>query len=140
MTERAGPPDDLEPLRRIELFVGLDDEALRRILGHAAPFEAPAAHVLVQPHREATGCFLIEEGTVEVDLGDRTIERGPGACVGEMALLTPDALRTARVQAKTDVQGLAVRREDFLAMLEEEPRIAITLLGILAQRLAEAST
>jgi CRP-like cAMP-binding protein len=97
-------------------------------------------HVLVQPTREATGCFLIEEGTVEVDLGDRTIERGPGAVVGEMALLTPDALRTARVQAKTDVRGLAVRREDFLAMLLEEPRIAITLLGILAQRLAESSS
>lgn len=131
---------DLRSLRRIELFVGLDDDALRRILPHASRFEAPAMHVLVQPTREATGCFLIEEGTVEVDLGDRTIERGPGAVVGEMALLTPDALRTARVQAKTDVRGLAVRREDFLTMLLEEPRIAITLLGILAQRLAETSS
>lgn len=140
MTEAADPSTDLESLRRVELFVGLDDDALRRILPHATRFEVPASHVLVQPHREATGCFLIEEGTVEVELGDRAIERGPGAVVGEMALLTPDALRTARVQARTDVTGLAVRREDFLAMLEEEPRIAITLLGILAQRLAESSS
>jgi CRP/FNR family transcriptional regulator, cyclic AMP receptor protein len=134
----AGATKELESLRRIELFVGLDDDALQRVLPQATRFEVPAAHVLVQPHREATGCFLIEGGIVEVELGDRTIERGPGACVGEMALFTPGALRTARVQAKTDVTGLAIRREDFLAMLEDEPRIAITLLGILAQRLAEA--
>ena len=133
----TGTTHDLTRLRRIELFEGLDDDDLGRILTHASEFEVPASHVLVQPHREANGCFLIEEGTVEVDLGDRTIERGPGAVVGEMALLTPDALRTARVQATTDVRGLAVRRDAFLAMLHEEPRIAVTLLGILARRLAE---
>ena len=44
--------------------------------------------------------FVILEGTVIVEArGDVEIELGPGEFVGELALLVPDAIRSARVRA-----------------------------------------
>jgi CRP-like cAMP-binding protein len=60
---------------------------------------------------------------------------GPGEFVGELALLT-DMPRLARVRAATPVRALAINRSAFAALLEEEPRIAVVMLPVLARRLA----
>jgi CRP-like cAMP-binding protein len=42
------------------------------------------------------------------------------------------------VQATTQVRCLALGRSDFARLLEEEPRIAVAMLPVLARRLADA--
>jgi CRP-like cAMP-binding protein len=81
--------------------------------------------------------FAIEDGRATVELrGGGTRHLGAGDCFGELALLTPEGRRTARVRAATDLKCLALSREDFRELLEREPRIALALLEVLALRLA----
>jgi CRP/FNR family transcriptional regulator, cyclic AMP receptor protein len=128
-----------EQLRTAPLFAELSDESLERIKETVSEFDAPAGVVLVQPGAEAQGLYIICEGTVAVETrGAGTIELGPGESVGELALLTPTQ-RSARVSAKTPVQGLAIDRGDFARVLEREPQIALSLLGVLARRLIDTS-
>lgn len=118
------------------IFAGLAERALRRILDVASEFEIPAGRVLIEAGREASGMFVIEDGTVVVEAGGKKVERGPGDFVGELALLAPEGVRTARVRAAASVRGLAIARRDFLALLEAEPKIAVAMLQVLAERLA----
>ena len=81
--------------------------------------------------------FVVLDGAVTVGArGNRARELGPGDIVGELALLTPDALRTARVRAKTPVRCLAISRGDFRRILADEPNVAIQVLETVATRLA----
>lgn len=127
----------LEALRAVPLFSDLPDRSLKRILNIATEFDVQAGHVLVQPGLEGSGFFVIEEGTVVVEVGGKAWEHGPGEFFGELALLTPEAVRTARVRAKTAMRGLAIGRYDFRTMLEREPKIALHMLEAVAERLAE---
>ena len=126
----------LENLRQIPLFAELSEAALHRILDHATEFEARHGHVLVQPDQPGSGLFVIEDGTATVELRDRKIELGPGEFFGELALLTDRATHTGRVCATTPLRCLAIARDDFEALLESEPKMAVTMLKQVANRLA----
>jgi CRP-like cAMP-binding protein len=45
-------------------------------------------------------------------------------------------VRAARVRAETDLRCVAIGREDFAALLDEEPSIAVAMLPVLARRLS----
>lgn len=124
-------------LRAIPLFAELDDGALAQVADLATEFEAEAGHVLVQPGTSGAGMFVLEEGTVEVELPGRRVRLGPGEFFGELAILHDGMARTARVRAKTHVRCLAISRADFARLLDEQPRIAVSMLPILARRLAD---
>ena len=126
-----------ETLRQLPFFSGMTQRALQRIAKAGTTFEVPAGHVLVQPHLPGSGLFVIEEGTVVVEKSGKKIELGPGEWVGELALLT-DRARSARVRAKTPVVCLAIGRHEFRALLEEDQKLAMALLEVLANRLAES--
>ncbi|MGH2705249.1 MAG: cyclic nucleotide-binding domain-containing protein [Actinomycetota bacterium] len=135
MVESKTLPDKL---RGIPLFAHLDPSALETVAGTVTEFNVPPGQLLVQPNTEATGLFLIEEGTALVELrGGKTFELGPGEFVGELALLNEGAVRNARVRAKTEMVCLAIRRNEFLGMLHMQPTIAVAMLRTLARRLTE---
>ena len=124
-------------LRAIPLFSELDDVALGHVAELATEFEAEAGHVLVQPGTSGAGMFVLEDGTVEVELRNHRVELGAGEFFGELAILDDGTPRTARVRAKTDVRCLAISRSDFARLLDEQPRIAVAMLRVLARRLAD---
>jgi CRP-like cAMP-binding protein len=130
-------PDRAGRLRAIPLFAGLDESALARIAELATEVEARAGQVLTRANDPGAGMFVVEEGTVAVELRSRTIEFGPGQFFGELSLLVPDARRIARVRATADARLLAVSRADFATLLESEPRFALAMLPVLAQRLVD---
>ncbi len=139
MNRAVSDTDDLARLRGLPLFAGLDDDALRRIHGLAAEIEVPAGQTFVQAGDAASGMFVIEEGSVIVEArGHVEIELGPGEFVGELALLVPDSVRSARVRAVTDVRCLAIGAGDFMQLLDDEPRIALAMLPVVAERLWRA--
>lgn len=130
---------DSERLRKLPLFAGLGDEALARVAAIATELESPAGTVLAQADDAGSGMYVVEEGTVVVEArGGFSTELGPGEFVGELTLLVPDAQRVARVRAGTDVRCLAIGRQEFAALLEQEPRIALAMLPVLARRLVAA--
>ena len=79
--------------------------------------------------------FFVVEGTVEVEARESSRELGPGDFFGELALLTEDGTRTARVRAKTDVRCIAFDRAAFENLIREHPDIAATLLETALTRL-----
>jgi CRP-like cAMP-binding protein len=127
----------VEQLRSIDLFSQLDPEALGLVASLAVDVDIPAGSILTHPKQPGAGMFAIEDGRATVELrGGGTRHLGAGDCFGELALLTPEGRRTARVRAATDLKCLALSREDFRELLEREPRIALALLEVLALRLA----
>jgi CRP-like cAMP-binding protein len=130
-------PGRIDRLRAIPLFAALDGDALERIAELATEVEARSGQVLTRANDPGAGMFVVEEGTVAVELRSRTVEFGPGQFFGELSLLVPDARRIARVRAATDARLLAVSRADFAALLESEPRLALAMLPVLAQRLVD---
>ena len=129
--------DRIEALRRVPLFAGLGDDELRSVAAAVNEVEVPADQLLVQPGAPGTGMFFIAEGTAVVETKRDDIELGPGQFFGELALMSEDATRTARVRAKTELRCLALDRASFRKLVSEHPEVAASLLEVALGRLAE---
>lgn len=130
--------NDVDRLRQIPLFAGFSDDALGRVAELGVEIDVPAGTVLALADDPGSGMFVVEEGRVAVEgRGGFQSELGPGEFFGELTLLVPEAHRVARVRAATDVRCIAIRRDDFAALLEEEPALAVAMLPTLARRLVD---
>ncbi|MGH2784934.1 MAG: cyclic nucleotide-binding domain-containing protein [Actinomycetota bacterium] len=127
----------IERLRSVPIFAELDDEGLSSILACATEFDAPAGHVLAEAGMAGAGLFVIEEGTVVVEVPEHHRELGPGEFFGELSLLLPDTPRVARVRTKTTARCLALSRHDFERLLESQPKMALAMLRVLARRILD---
>ena len=127
----------VDALRRVSLFVGLDDEALEAIAAAANEVEVPAGRPLIQPGMAGTGMFFVVEGTAVVETKRGEVELGPGQFFGELALMKPDSIRTARVRARTPLRCLALDRQSFRKLVATNPDVAAALLEVALGRLAE---
>ena len=126
-----------EALRRVPLFAELGEDDLQCVADAVNEVEAPAGQLLVQPGTAGSGMFFIAEGTAVVETKRDEIELGPGQFFGELALISEDTTRTARVQAKTDLRCLALDRASFRTLVAEHPDVAASLLEVALGRLAE---
>jgi CPA2 family monovalent cation:H+ antiporter-2 len=81
--------------------------------------------------------FFIVEGTAVVETKHGDVELGPGQFFGELALMKPDAIRTARVRAGTQLRCLALDRASFRNLVATNPEVAAALLEVALGRLAE---
>jgi CRP-like cAMP-binding protein len=133
----SDPATRLARLRALPLFAELDEDALAHIAGICTEVEAERGQLLTRANDPGAGMFVVEEGTVAVELRSRTVELGPGEFVGELSLLVPEATRVARVHAATRVRCLAIARHAFAELLEREPQIAVAMLPVLARRLVD---
>lgn len=134
----AEPKAELsQRLAGVSLFSGLDAAELEAVAGLIAPFDVPHGHILVQPGMVGAGLFLIEEGSVSLTVQGREVELGPGEFFGELALLDDRAVHTTRVRARTPVSGYCITRDDFAELLRSQPKIALTMLRVLAHRLVD---
>jgi len=97
-----------------------------------------AGQVLAQAGDPAAGMFVVLEGSVVVERGDLHVPIEHGGFFGELALLVPDSPRIARVRAKSDARILAVPRETFDVLIDNEPAFTRHLLTEVARRLVEA--
>jgi CRP-like cAMP-binding protein len=127
----------VEALRRVPLFSQLGDEELQRVAEAVNEVQVPAEQLLVQPGTAGTGMFFIAAGTAVVETKRDEIELGPGQFFGELALISEDATRTARVRAKTELSCLALDRASFRKLVSEHPDVAASLLEVALGRLAE---
>jgi CRP-like cAMP-binding protein len=125
--------EDAAKARAIPLFERLDDAALERVASLFGEVEAPAGQVIVEHGQPGSGMFLLEEGSVSVEVPGGPVELG----FGELSILADDVPRTARIRSTTPIRALVIGRSDFRRLLEEEPRIAVAMLPVLAHRLAE---
>lgn len=124
------------------MFAGLDPAALDGLEAFTFRCEFPPGELIVEEGRTGNGLFIIISGEVEVIKGLETanpqtiVNLGPGEPFGEMSLLG-EWPRSASVRALSHTVCLGMDRWVFLDHLNKEPAIAIRMLQILAQRLAD---
>lgn len=99
--------------------------------------DLPAGKILCEQGAIGREAFIILEGTAEVRRNNRKVATlGPGACVGELALLD-HGLRTATVVAATDLKVLVLGVREFASLVDDVPPIAHKLMKALASRIRE---
>ena len=130
-------------LRRVPLFSDLAEPELARFADVTREREYPRNSVILFEDDPGDALYIVSTGQVKVVLigedGREVILSvlGDGDFFGEMSLID-DEPRSAHVIAMKDSQLLVLRRYDFQARLEENPRIALKLLRVLVQRLRRA--
>jgi flavin reductase (DIM6/NTAB) family NADH-FMN oxidoreductase RutF len=83
--------------------------------------------------------LLVVEGSVRVERPGRSVTLGAGELIGEIEVLDPGASRIADIHADGPVRCLAVSRESLLTALEADPKAAVALIEVLAQRFRETA-
>lgn len=115
--------DKLDVLRDVPLFADLDERSLQAVavFAHDATFKA--GDVLMLEGEPGDAFYVIVEGTVRVEHGDRTVRSmTAGGFVGEIALIDR-RLRTATVTCVTDVHALEIHGHEFERLLETLPAV-----------------
>jgi CRP-like cAMP-binding protein len=102
----------------------MDETDLGRLKESGSVVAFSAGQVLIERGKPGTGLYVVVEGQLVVEAPEGSRELGPGAVVGERALLSPDGLRTARVRALTDGVVVAVERAEIDRLCADDPAFA----------------
>jgi len=122
-------------LGSVPLFDRLTTRQLMELASMARPESFGAGRTLFSEGESGSTMYVIVEGRVAVQAGGRTLRTlGTHEFFGELALIDNDT-RSATVTAETELRLLRLEREDFLALLEESPSVAIEFSRALARRL-----
>lgn len=122
-------------LADVALFAGLPAAARRRLSGVARTVHVPAGEAVVEQGDPASSVFVLQTGRLEVLIDGRHVrELGPGAVLGELAVLTGER-RSATVRARRDATLLELRAEDFTALLSDDAAASRVVATQLAERL-----
>lgn len=135
----SGKRDRQQLLGRVPLFAACSDKELDRLARHAEIVEFAAGDTLMDEGQPGQEFFVVVDGEVGVTRGNQTVAKlGPGAYVGELALLDPGP-RTATVTALRDTAAVLLGSREFYAAVDESPALARKLLAGMAHRLREVS-
>lgn len=130
--------DKIEFLKKVPLFAGMSKKDLTAVARVAEEIDVSSGEVILFQDDSAPAAYVLVTANALVRRNNRKVaELGPGAVVGELALLS-DAPRTATVVATTDGTILEIHRRHFLGLLGDSPALARRLLSQLADRLSAA--
>ncbi|MDI6029428.1 cyclic nucleotide-binding domain-containing protein [Corticibacterium sp. UT-5YL-CI-8] len=127
--------DDIRILSGVKLFEDFTPEQLRLLAFGAESVVLPAGRKLYLEDDEAETAYVVVSGRVNLfreDGGAVVKSAGPGALLGEMALIADTRRMTSAVSAE-DSEVLRLSRKMFRRILEEYPDVA----GMLRQRIIE---
>ncbi len=125
----------IDLLRKVALFSGITERALGTIAGRAEVIEFAPGQYIVHQGQVGTGFYLLASGRARVTRGGQALARlGPGDFFGELSVLD-QAPRMAHVIAEEPTVCLALASWDFTKVLEQHPKIALSLLREIARRL-----
>jgi CRP-like cAMP-binding protein len=108
----------------------VDEDDLRKLEAAGSELSFGAGQMLIESGKPGTGLYVVLEGKIVVEAPEGTRELGPGAVVGERALLSEDGTRSARVRALTFGRVVAVDRADVDRLCTEDPGFADRLAAV----------
>ena len=133
--ESLGLVDRVAALHRVQLFAGIPGRVLAAVAEGAVENRLSAGAVLMDEGAVEAHLYAVVEGRVRVHRGDRTlVELGPGATVGELAVLMP-APRAASVTAVEPTLVLRVDKTVLDELLVDWPELAHGVIAELVSRL-----
>jgi len=114
-------------LRKVPLFIGLDDRTLKTVSKLSRIETVRRGDVLIQQGDQSDSLYVVVRG--------RFVVQGP---IGELAFFTGEP-RTATVVAGRNSQVLVLDRAAYNKIIQESPQIANDLLAETAKRLVKAT-
>ncbi len=128
----------LEWLAKLSLFEQMSATCLRAIARISSERWLPQGSWLAHLGERGEELFVVLRGEVEVLADSRPDARrialaGAGEKIGEFSVLA-DMPRTASLRARTDVHLLAIRREDFRALMRQEPDVSAHIIRALVAK------
>jgi len=122
-------------LHRVELFAGIPGRVLAAVAEAGVERRLSSGELLMEEGAVEAHLYAVVEGRVKVHRGDRTlVELGPGATVGELAVLVP-APRAASVTALEPTLVLRVDQAVLDELLIDWPELAHGVIAELVSRL-----
>ena len=133
-------------LAGIRIFANLDRLALAKLAARIDWIEIADNEEIAREGGPGDALYIVSSGTFGVyvstnaGLAEKQVGNlGPGDPFGEMALLT-SAPRSATVRAHGPCEVLRLERARFLALLRENPEVALSVAATLSQRLHAAQS
>ncbi len=130
----------MKDLSKVALFKYLSAHEISWLMVKWEPREVVKDTVIIKEGTTGDEMFIIESGKVEVFLtrGDIVLvlsELGESSFFGEMALLT-DKPRSATVKAKTDCRLYVLKKQQFMDIINENPKVAAKFLLAMGEDLS----
>lgn len=108
---------------RVPLFAGLNAGEIAAIMRYLRSQVVDAGEVIVRRDEPSDAMFFVASGAVEIELGRRRLRMETGHFFGEAALLS-EAHHSATVRALESTHLLALDRDDFMILMDQNPEIA----------------
>ena len=127
-------------LKMNPMFSDLGTDELQRISSLCHTQQLGVGEVLFQKGDPGDALFGVRRGQIRIETGASDGSRltlnfmGSGDLFGEVAVLDGQS-RTADAMAGEATELFVLRRQDFLAFLEREPKVAIKIMQLLCQRI-----
>ena len=135
--------DKIELLQSVSIFWDLNEDELGHIAAKMVAKHFENGNYIFLEDSEGEQCFFVLEGSVKVTRlskdGREVILAmlNEGDFFGEMSLLDGES-RSANVIALEKTKVLTLDRNDFIAVVNDYPQIAVQLLKELARRLRKS--
>ena len=118
-----------------DLAVAVPVSELEQLDRLATTLNIAAGEEIVHARAFGRECFVVIDGEFTVDLGDHSVAVGPGAVIGELALLTLKP-RNASVTAAVDSSVYVLNRSEFATVLDTCPKFSRFVLDGAVRRTA----
>ncbi|MFC1726669.1 Crp/Fnr family transcriptional regulator [candidate division KSB1 bacterium] len=132
-------------LKRVPIFASLDEDELDKIGDMSSEANYSKNDAIFLESDSGDSLFILKRGKVKIS---KTSEDGKevifailkdGDFFGEMSLFDGQS-RSATVTALADSNVYIIRREDFMKLIENDPKISISILREMTGRLRKADS
>jgi len=121
-------------LQKVDLFSDLETDALALAASIASQIHGPAGTVLVKEKGSTDALYVVLEGRVRLERGEREIASvGPGEGLGTLSLFD-DQPSPATATCAEETWLLKIDREDFYDLLADHSDMTQRMLKALVKR------
>lgn len=133
---RLGRNTKIDLIKRVPLFASASKAELTEIAKIADEIDLDEGKTLMKEGDTGREFLVLIEGTAEVVRGGKKIASiGPGDFFGEVALIAKTP-RNATITTTSPVRALVITDRAFTRLIDQSPKIAVTVLVALAERIA----
>lgn len=136
--------EEVDLLRRIPLFAAIDPGKLKLLAFASDRMIYHDGQSIFRQGEVGDAAYVVVKGVadvvVETDSGDIVVAQvKENGVVGEIAILC-DVPRTATVRANGELVALKIKKEHFLSLMTDFPKLGIQVMRELALRLSRTTT
>ena len=135
--------DEVDLLRRIPLFAAIDPAKLKLLAFASDRMIYNDGQAVFRQGEVGDAAYVVVKGSadivVEIDGSEIVVANAKeDAVIGEIAILC-DVPRTATVRAKGELVVLKIKKEHFLGLIMDFPKLGIQVMRELALRLSNTT-